>query len=74
MTVLVKQKRDPGRQYVFDNVTMIQTIHSYNANNDCVDVDVRLLGKDGESYTECFNLEEWEVYKKFELGGLRSDE
>ncbi len=74
MNVLVKQKRDPGRQYVFDNVTMIQTIHSYNADNDCVDVDIRLLGKDGEACTEYFNLKEWEVYKKFELGELRSDE
>lgn len=74
MTVLVKQKRDPGRQYIFDNVTMIQTIHSYNADNVCVDVDVRLIGKYGEADTECFNLEEWEVYKKFELGELRSDE
>ena len=67
MTVLVKQKSDPGRQYVFDNVASINVVSSYNSNNECTDINFMLVSNSGEVMNNIYNSKRYDLYKKFEF-------
>lgn len=70
MTVLVKQKSDPGRQYVFDNVASINVVSSYNSKNECTDINFMLVSNSGEVMNNTYNSKRYDLYKKFEFNEI----
>ena len=67
MEVLVKEKRDPGRQYVMINVEEICVNKLYDADGKCINHYYKLVDKSGELHDECWDVNRYDIYKKFEF-------
>lgn len=74
MEVLVKQKSDPGRQYIFTNVKEIYIGKIYNSSGDCIEHYYKLVDMSGESHDECWNVDKYDIYTKFEFHENVSEE
>ena len=67
MEVLVKEKRDPGRQYILINVKEIFISKLYDAEGNCVQHNYKLVDMSGELHDECWDVDKYDIYKKFEF-------
>ena len=67
MEVLIKEKSDPGRQYIFINVKEIYVGKLYDTEGNCINHYYKLVDMSGELHDECWNVDSYDVYKKFEF-------
>lgn len=67
MEVLVREKSDPGRQYLFINVKEICVGKLYDTEGNCVQHYYKLVDMSGELHDECWDVNRYDIYKKFEF-------
>ena len=67
MTILVKEKRDPGRQYVFDNVKDVVVCKLFGADSTCIGHYYRLVDICDEVHDELWETDKYDIYQKMEF-------
>ena len=67
MEVLVREKSDPGRQYILINVKEIFIGKLYDAEGNCVQHYYKLVDMSGELHDECWDVDRYDIYKKVEF-------
>ena len=67
MTVLIKQRSDPGRLYVFDNVKEVFKGKLYGSDGSCICNYYRLVDMSDELHDELWEVDKYDIYKKFEF-------
>ena len=67
MEVLVREKSDPGRQYILINVKEIFIGKLYDTEGNSVHDYYKLVDMSGELHVECWDVNRYDIYKKFEF-------
>ena len=67
MEVLVREKSDPGRQYILINVKEIFIGKFYDIEGNCINYYYKLIDMSGELHDECWDVNRYDIYKKFEF-------
>lgn len=67
MEVLVKEKSNPGRQYIFINVKEICVGKLYDTEGNCINHYYKLVDMSGELHDERWDVDRYDIYKKFEF-------
>lgn len=67
MEVLIREKSDPGRQYILINVKEIFIGKLYDTEGNCVHHYYKLVDMSGELHDECWDVNRYDIYKKFEF-------
>ncbi len=67
MEVLVREKSDPGRQYILINVKEIFIGKLYDTEGNCIQHYYKLVDMSGELHDECWDVTRYDVYKKVEF-------
>ena len=69
MEVLVREKSDPGRQYIFINVKDIFVGKLYDTEGNCIQHYYKLVDMSSELHDECWDVDKYTIYKKVEFKG-----
>lgn len=67
MEVLIREKSDPGRQYILINVKDIIINKLFDSQGNCVNQYYKLIDKSGEQHDECWDVDKYDIYKKIEF-------
>ena len=67
MEVLVREKSNPGREYIFINVKEIYMGKLYDVDDKCINYYYRLVDMSGELHDERWDVDRYDIYKKVEF-------